>query len=98
MSMTLRELGDRVRGRCQRTMSALFFRRPLRLRNPVPYISFTFDDFPRSSLVVGGAILERFGLRATYYASLGLMGTETASGPIFAEEDLRRLLAHRHEL
>ena len=98
MSMTLPELRGRARGRCQRMMSSLFFRRPLRLRNAIPYISFTFDDFPRSSLIVGAEILERFGLHATYYASLGLMGTEAPTGAIFTEEDLCRLLAGRHEL
>jgi peptidoglycan/xylan/chitin deacetylase (PgdA/CDA1 family) len=66
--------------------------------NSVPYISFTFDDFPRSALHTGGGILLRFGLRATYYASLGLMGTEAPTGKIFVPDDIHELLAQGHEL
>jgi Polysaccharide deacetylase len=68
------------------------------MRNKVSYISFTFDDFPRSALLVGGEILKRFGVRATYYASMGLMDQITPTGPIFRSEDLRDLSAAGHEL
>ncbi len=68
------------------------------IRAQHPFISFTFDDFPRSALLVGGAILNRFGLAGTYYASLGLMGKEAAAGPIFVSSDLTTLLEQGHEL
>jgi len=68
------------------------------MRQQCPLISFTFDDFPRSALLVGGAILSRFGLGGTYYASLGLIGKETASGPIFLSDDLTNLFEQGHEL
>jgi glycosyltransferase involved in cell wall biosynthesis/peptidoglycan/xylan/chitin deacetylase (PgdA/CDA1 family) len=61
-------------------------------------VSFTFDDFPRSALLAGGAILNSFGLAGTYYASLGLAGKETASGQIFHSEDLATLFEQGHEL
>jgi peptidoglycan/xylan/chitin deacetylase (PgdA/CDA1 family) len=61
-------------------------------------VSFTFDDFPRSALVTGGRILERFGLAGTYYASLGLMKQMAPSGEIFQPEDLQQLVACGHEL
>src|SRR5687768_10497192 len=89
---------DRVQSRYQRSLAQLFFRRPIAIRSEMPLISFTFDDFPRSALHVGGAILKRFGLVGTYYASLGLMGTEAPTGSIFDLEDLRILLEQGHEL
>jgi len=63
-----------------------------------PLISFTFDDFPRSALLAGGAILKRFGLAGTYFASFGLVGKETPSGQIFFPDDLTTLLEQGHEL
>jgi peptidoglycan/xylan/chitin deacetylase (PgdA/CDA1 family) len=68
------------------------------MKNRVPYISFTFDDFPRSALHRGGNILMLFGLRATYYASFGMMGSTAPTGAIFLPEDIKTLIAHGHEL
>ena len=68
------------------------------MRNDVPLISFTFDDFPRSALQMGGGILKGFGLTGTYYTSLGLMGKQAPTGVIFVEEDLRAAVAQGHEL
>jgi hypothetical protein len=63
-----------------------------------PVITFTFDDFPRSAWLTGGAILERSGLRGTYYASLGLMGQTAPTGAICLAEDVRALVERGHEL
>src|SRR5947207_11316553 len=87
-----------LHGSCQRRAARAFFARPLAVKSPRPIISFTFDDFPRSALHTGGAILERFGVRGTYYASLGLMGRTAPTGPIFLREDLPVLIAQGHEL
>ena len=76
----------------------MFFRRPFSLNADEPIISFTFDDFPRSALLTGGAILERHGLAGTYYASIGLTGKEGPTGIMFLPEDLRALLERGHEL
>lgn len=88
----------RVRGRFQRTNCRLFFRRPLAINSDVPIISFTFDDFPRSALLQGGAILTKYGVRATYYASFGLLGKQSDTGPMFVQEDVAMLLEQGHEL
>lgn len=61
-------------------------------------ISFSFDDFPRSALHEAGAILEGFGARGTYYASLGLAGTTAPTGQIFSHTDLLELCSRGHEL
>ena len=37
------------------------FKGPVTLRNRVPLISFSFDDFPRSAYEAGGAILKTYG-------------------------------------
>jgi peptidoglycan/xylan/chitin deacetylase (PgdA/CDA1 family) len=96
--MSVSSLWARVQGRYQRSLSRRLFRRPLGMRNEVPLISFTFDDFPRSALQVGGEILKGFGVAGTYYTSLGLMGQQAPTGAIFVEEDLRAAAAQGHEL
>src|SRR5690242_10012566 len=82
----------------QRRAARWFGRRPCRIELEWPVISFTFDDFPRSALINGGAILREYGFSGTYYASLGLMGQENSTGEIFQPEDLRELVRHGHEL
>lgn len=64
----------------------------------MPVVSFTFDDFPRSAYTVGGAVLEQFGARGTYYAAVGLMNTESELGPQFGPDDLNSLVGKGHEL
>jgi len=68
------------------------------MRQTTPIVSFTFDDFPESSLFVGGAILRSFDLKATYYASFGLMGKDGPTGRIFSAGDLSTLVDQGHEL
>jgi peptidoglycan/xylan/chitin deacetylase (PgdA/CDA1 family) len=63
-----------------------------------PIVTFTFDDFPRSALTVGGDILERFGGRATYYVAMGLMGARNAVGEHFHLEDIRDAVERGHEV
>ena len=79
-------------------MAQWFGRRTFRMQLKSPVISFTFDDFPRSALINGGAILCERGLTGTYYASLGLMGKRAPTGEIFRAEDLEELVRQGHEL
>jgi peptidoglycan/xylan/chitin deacetylase (PgdA/CDA1 family) len=88
----------RIQGHCQRVIARSFARRPFEILAQGPLVSFTFDDFPRSALLTGGAILQSFGLAGTYYASLGLMGQQAPTGPIFLAEDLKLLFEQGHEL
>lgn len=82
----------------QRRAARWLGRRPCRIQLESPVISFTFDDFPRSALTNGGAILRQYGFSGTYYTCFGLMGQETSSGEIFRREDLQELVRHDHEL
>jgi len=78
--------------------STYFERRALTFRSINPFISFSFDDFPRSAFLVGGAILKKYAIRGSYYASLGLMGNESPVGKIFSLKDLKELIDEGHEL
>jgi glycosyltransferase involved in cell wall biosynthesis/peptidoglycan/xylan/chitin deacetylase (PgdA/CDA1 family) len=94
----LTNLWSRMQKRYRRKAASLSFKRPLRIAPQRPLISFTFDDFPKSALMVGGAILNSFGVAGTYYASFGLLGKESDSGRMFDESDLAILLEQGHEL
>jgi peptidoglycan/xylan/chitin deacetylase (PgdA/CDA1 family) len=82
----------------QRRVSRWFGRRPNWVKPKLPLISFTFDDFPRSALSVGGVILHERGLHGTYYASFGLMGKKAPTGEMFRREDLHEVIQRGHEL
>lgn len=92
--MTLRSHIARTR---RAALSALA-RRDAVIRCDRPLISFTFDDFPRTALTVGGAILEDAGVRGTYYTAPGLMDTSNALGSQFSKQDLFDLVSAGHEL
>jgi peptidoglycan/xylan/chitin deacetylase (PgdA/CDA1 family) len=93
-----RTLWGRMGGYYQRTAGQVLARRSFRMQNHQPLVSFTFDDFPRSALFNGGAILERYGAVGTYYVALGLMGKIAPTGELFQYEDLQLLLERGHEL
>ena len=82
----------------QRRAARWLARRVRRIKMESPVISFTFDDFPRSALINGGAILRRRGFCGTYYASFGLMGQIGSTGEIFQGEELPDLIRQGHEL
>ena len=82
----------------ERNSARLLFRRPMTISGELPYISFTFDDFPRTALLDGGRILNRYGASGTYYTALGLMGKGSPSGGLFVLDDLKRAIDGGHEL
>ena len=91
-------LAERLQGQYRRLSARYRARSRVEVRLRQPVISFTFDDFPRSALYTGGAILQKYGASGTYYASLGLMGTVAPTGEIFMQQDLPALLRMGHEL
>lgn len=95
--MRLDQFRERLSGRYRSATSQWLFRRLLMMRNKVPYISYTFDDFPRSALLTGGKILEAHGISGTYYVSLGCMGQDSPSGELFVRQDLEELVGRGHE-
>jgi peptidoglycan/xylan/chitin deacetylase (PgdA/CDA1 family) len=89
-------IGYRVRLR--KLMAGHFARKAAWQVSPGPMISFTFDDFPRCALSVGGRMLTEHGRRGTYYGAMGLMGRKSSAGPMFTRADLDDLLTAGHEL
>lgn len=87
-----------ISARAARKLARLVRMRPARVACPGGIVSFTFDDFPRSALTAGGAILERHGARGTYYAALSLAGRDGELGPMFDGGDLRAAHERGHEL
>lgn len=88
----------RAANRWRRFAIEHFGRHDIRLSSPVPYVSFTFDDFPRTALTAGGRILRDRGLRGTYFVSFQLLDTESVSGRVASLDDLTSLLSEGHEL
>ncbi len=82
----------------RRTSSKYLYRRMAKLQATTPTISFSFDDAPHSAFTQGGDILNSFGTSATYYISLGKLGSDSPSGPIASLDDLRRAVKEGHEL
>jgi len=78
--------------------SALLFHKKVIARERKPVISFTFDDFPCSAFREAGMILEKHGVRGTYYVAMGLMNTTSPVGQQFNMEDLHALVKNGHEL
>ncbi len=84
--------------RLENVLASRLRRKIAQRQAPRPIVSFTFDDFPRSAATVAGKMLSEYGVRGTYYAALGLMGTATIVGEMFNRSDLEKLVADGHEL
>lgn len=94
----MNKLINRALSKARRTLAASFRRRELRIQSPVPLISFSFDDAPRTAFDVGGSILQANNARATYFMSLGLLDTQTDAGLIAGCDRLERAVQSGHEL
>lgn len=88
----------RAGNKWRRYLVRQYARRAFQLQSDVSYVSFTFDDFPRSALLEGGRILVDHGARGTFFVSMQLLGGDSPSGPIASAADLRTLLRDGHEL
>ncbi|MFW9952820.1 MAG: polysaccharide deacetylase family protein, partial [Candidatus Thorarchaeota archaeon] len=74
------------------------FRNLHTLRNKVPLISFTFDDFPKSAAIKGAEILRKYNVQGTYYISLGIIGQESPGGEICDIDSIKNLIEEKHEI
>lgn len=61
-------------------------------------VSFSFDDFPRSALISAAPIMDKYGIRGTYYASLGRVDQDSTVGRLFNYDDLHTVVSEGHEL
>jgi peptidoglycan/xylan/chitin deacetylase (PgdA/CDA1 family) len=72
--------------------------KPVHSNLTAPLASFTFDDAPTSAVHAGAAILERHGLRGTFYVNGGNAGSSFEGRQQFTDEDVIRLHATGHEI
>lgn len=72
--------------------------RPFRLRNAEPLVSFTFDDVPQSALDYGATVLERHGMRGTFYIAPGICGSQDTHWRVIDEAGVAELHARGHEV
>jgi len=85
------------RAKIRRRTVRLSSRRPARA--PVrSMISFSFDDIPATAADAGAAILERHGLKGTFYVAAALAGTDAATGLMADVAAFQRLSAAGHEI
>ena len=87
-----------LKGKLRRRLTRRMYRRPLAAAPDRPMISFTFDDAPATATRAGAEILERHGVRGTYYVSAGLTGQPSFVGPCATGEDYRRVAQAGHEI
>lgn len=96
--MPKRSLIERVASKSRRILADRLSRHMVSINTPVPIVSFTFDDAPRTAFDTGRGILKQVGARATYFVSLGLLDTETEVGRIASVSDLARAVGEGNEL
>ncbi|WP_229722380.1 polysaccharide deacetylase family protein [Xylophilus rhododendri] len=84
--------------RASRFLSRHTDRRLLPLRGEVGVVSFSFDDAPMSACMAGAAVLERHGVRGTFYVAGGLTDGVEEGLACHSEAVLRRLVAEGHQL
>ena len=70
----------------------------VRSRQSVPFVSFTFDDFPRSAAVEGLRVLANVGAKGTYFVSGARMGQHVEGLDHFTEADIQAVVEGGHEL
>ena len=87
-----------LKGKLRRRLVRLQHRRPARGRLTRTMVSFAFDDAPASAITAGGAILERFGKRGTYFISAGLAGTSGHMGPYATRSQVMAASQAGHEI
>lgn len=86
-----------LKGKLRRRVTRLADRKPLPTFTR-RYVSFSFDDFPKSSAEHGAAALESHDLRGTYYACTGQLDTENHFGKLCSAKDIQRLANAGHEI
>ncbi len=85
-------------GKLRRRVSKAVSRKPAQARLSRPLLTLSFDDTPVSSADIGAQILERHGVRGTYFISAGLMGSESHLGHYAEAPHLRALADAGHEI
>lgn len=88
------KLDSLLRQKIERRLARYCECRPFVLNYEKGTVCFTFDDVQRSACIDGAAVLDKHGVKGTFYVCGGLTGTST----YHTEADLQRLLGAGHEL
>ncbi len=89
-----RHLRERVAERAVRAFPAA----TLNVACTRPIVSFTFDDVPETALTAGARILEKNGVRGTFYIAGGLLGMNEPDRTLISAEGCRQLVEAGHEI
>ena len=81
-----------------RLISKNFVKNNFEIKNNKAIISFTFDDFPESATKIGLELLGKYGVKATYYISFGLINKDTETGRIAGIDDIKRIVEKGNDL
>jgi peptidoglycan/xylan/chitin deacetylase (PgdA/CDA1 family) len=84
--------------RLSRAAAKLVPVRPARMLNRRPIVSITFDDVPDSAFTNGAAVLDRFGVKGTFYMAPGTCGQQEPFWRVISERALAQLAASGHEI
>jgi peptidoglycan/xylan/chitin deacetylase (PgdA/CDA1 family) len=87
-----------LKGKLRRRLARLRARRPLASAPERAMVSFSFDDAPASAALEGAARLQSWGLKGSYFISMGLAGRVGPMGPNADAGQLRELMARGHEI
>ena len=85
-------------GKLRRRVARMVTTKPAHLDLMRPMLTISFDDAPVSAAEAGAAILEKHGVRGTYFISSGLAGQDSHLGAYTSREDVARLAAAGHEI
>jgi len=85
---------NRIRAKLNRELGKLTSKKTAVFPSNRKVVSFTFDDFPLSSIEYGATIIEEKNIRGTFYAALGLFD----QGDFPSKDVLLELLNRGHEI
>jgi peptidoglycan/xylan/chitin deacetylase (PgdA/CDA1 family) len=88
----------KIRGKISRYLARHVATKKLAMRNAKPIISFTFDDVPASACDVGVPIIERYGIRGTFYIAGAGFGRNSPVGMLATPDQLRTIWLRGHEI
>jgi len=84
--------------KASRYVRTSLFAKTVKMRNRRAIVSFSFDDFPRSAVLNGARLLEKNGVRGTFYLTGSYCGQIVDSIPQYHVEDLVSLEEKGHEI
>ena len=88
----------RIYGKASRFLARNVVSKRLAMRNPLPVVTFTFDDAAASACDLGARLLAQFGARGTYFISGAGCGAMSPGGRLATAEQVKALAADGHEI